>query len=88
MWSKVAEQMASPWRVGEVMNQAIREDEVVRLAAISTTSEDDRSRKTTTNLVPQANQLPELRMPIIRDTVQLPSFREIFSDVPSTCSAP
>ena len=88
MWCKVAEQMAAPWRVAEAMHQAIREDEVVRQAAISASSEEDRSRDIVTNLMPQANHLPELRMPIVRDTALLPSFREMFSDVPSTRSAP
>lgn len=88
MWYKVAEQMAAPWRMAEAVHQGMENQEVVRLVASVASSEGDHSRNGTTNLVPQANHLPELRMPIDKDTAPLPTFREMFSDVLSTHSAP
>lgn len=87
MWSNVAEQMAAPWRVAEAMHWRMGKQELVRLAPISSSRKGDLSRDRKTNMAPRVNRLPELRMPIERDNVLLPSFKEMFSDVPYTRSA-
>ncbi|KAJ5115591.1 MYB DNA-binding domain-containing protein [Penicillium atrosanguineum] len=87
MWLKVAEQMAAPWRLADAMHQETGKHAFAHQADMSASSED-RSRDAATNLLSQASNLPELRMPIEKDTTLLPSFAEMFSDVPSTHSAP
>lgn len=84
MWSQVAEQMAMPWRMAEARRWRMGKQELARQAAISSSSEDHLGREGVIDIAPQANRLPELRMPIKRETVRLPSFKEMFTDVAST----
>lgn len=83
MWFKVAHQMAAPWRMTEAIHWQMGKQELVHLTAISSSQTGNISGDGTTNIAPQADRLPKLRMPIERDTVLLPSFKEMFSDVPS-----
>lgn len=83
MWSKVAHQMAAPWRMREAIQWQMEKQELVHLTAISSSRTGNISGDGTAHSAPQVDRLPKLRMPIERDTVLLPSFKEMFSDVPS-----
>lgn len=61
MWFKVVHQMAASWRVAEAMHWQTGKQELVHQTAYSSSQTRDPSRDKSTNIVPQADRLPELR---------------------------
>lgn len=91
MWSKVAEEMAIPWRAAEAMHWQLGEQEMARRAGVvpfslSSTAIDPpttRTRRASTSLTrPRRASAPRSNPP------QLPSVEELTAGVPAYAPPP
>lgn len=89
MWSKVAEEMAIPWRAAEAMHWQLGEQEMARRAGVVPFSLSSGSGESASKARRSNTVMPRLRRPSVSQRPappQLPSVEELTAGVPAYSS--